>query len=63
MYRYFVYTTIFIKGTIYQYLDIYKCKDKVNGDIFRTESLFKYLDEISKYDDYTIAIIRQFKER
>lgn len=61
MYRYDVYTTIVIKGKVYQYMVIYKSIKEIDEDMIRYDTINRYHDKLIKCDAYNINIIRKFK--
>ena len=61
MYKYEVYTTIVIKGEIYQQLVIYKSSKEIDEDTIRYDTVNRYCKELFKCDSYRINIIRKFK--
>lgn len=61
MYTYYVYTTIFIKGKIYEYLDIVVTTRPYNRDRIINDYKEKYYDKIIKSDRYLIRIVLKLK--
>lgn len=61
MYKYYVYTTIVIKGKIYQHLTIYGSFHKIPEDLIKLDISNRYRDELLKCDEYHINIVLKFK--
>lgn len=60
MYRYKVYTTIVIKGQIYQHMVIYKSLKEIDKDMIRYDTINRYYEELVKCDAYHIHIVESY---